>query len=320
MKITEKYVLSGIKQLVDLNGDMTNFDLTFTVTSKDNRDFQAVVVDQNTLDTNPNPDYKIAPGIISGNIVADQGIYQNYFLVLKCEQNENVEVTVDIEKNEIPRNPLYDATEKFDDKNIDGKNMKAFGVEAPLQQPPVANEMQQIKKSIFSLRNILIVLAILVICALLYYYFFKYKKNDLSGSNVSSSPNRLVRISNDSPSDIIDSLSDSVEDQREEERSFVPKMNLCDEKAKFCVVPTQSLVNNEAINVVDDFSTTVDKSVDKSVEKMVIKDDVVSDTSVEPSHENTESRVSSIAENVKDLRVRHNTNLLDRLKKLDLNI
>ena len=43
------------QQLVDLNGDTTNFDLTFNAASSDGSDFDVVVVDQATLDSNPPP-------------------------------------------------------------------------------------------------------------------------------------------------------------------------------------------------------------------------------------------------------------------------
>ena len=43
----------GGKQLIDLNGASTNFDLTFTATSSENSDFHALVIDQKTLDTVP---------------------------------------------------------------------------------------------------------------------------------------------------------------------------------------------------------------------------------------------------------------------------
>jgi hypothetical protein len=100
MPETKTYTLSKRKQLIDLNGDLTNFDLTFSATTKDGSEFDVVVVDQTTLDTDTVFDYKKAKGTISGNIISDKGVYQNYFLLLKGDKQCNCDVTLDIK--EIP--------------------------------------------------------------------------------------------------------------------------------------------------------------------------------------------------------------------------
>lgn len=86
----------GGKQLIDLNGDSINFDLTFTARSSENSDFHALVVDQNTLDKVPHDslEFKRANGSISGNIVSDKNVYQNYFLCLKSDKPCDVEVII----------------------------------------------------------------------------------------------------------------------------------------------------------------------------------------------------------------------------------
>lgn len=95
----------GGKQLIDLNGASTNFDLTFTATSSENSDFHALVIDQKTLDTVPHDtlEFKRANGSISGNIVSDKNVYQNYFLCLKSDKQCQVEVVIN--KKEIPPKP-----------------------------------------------------------------------------------------------------------------------------------------------------------------------------------------------------------------------
>ena len=100
---TKTYVLSKVKQLIDLNGDSINFNLNFKVTSRDDTPFQVLVVDQTTLDNSEELKYKDAKNSISGNIIADKNIYQNYFLILKS----NKECTVDVEltKNDLPKTP-----------------------------------------------------------------------------------------------------------------------------------------------------------------------------------------------------------------------
>jgi hypothetical protein len=97
--IKKTYTLNKMKQLVDLNGDTTNFNLTFTATTKDGSNFDALVVDQTTLDSTPSLEYKKAKGTISGNIISDKNVYQNYFLLLKSDKPCECDVT--IEKKEI---------------------------------------------------------------------------------------------------------------------------------------------------------------------------------------------------------------------------
>ena len=91
------YQLSNIKQLIDLNGDAVNFNLNFDVTATNGETFKALVVTQETLDSNQNLNYQTAKGSISGSINSDQGQYQNYFLVLKADQPTEVIVSINIE-------------------------------------------------------------------------------------------------------------------------------------------------------------------------------------------------------------------------------
>lgn len=97
------YSIHNVKQLIDLNGDSTNFDITFKVASKNGAPFDVLVVDQATLDTNPNLQYRRADkGIITGTISNNKNIYQNHFLVLKSDTP--CECDVEIIKKELPVN------------------------------------------------------------------------------------------------------------------------------------------------------------------------------------------------------------------------
>ena len=98
----KKNTLSNRKQLIDLNGDTTNFKLSFNATATKGESFDAVVVDQKTLDSGKDLVYKKANGNISGNIIADKNIYQNYFLLLKSDAP--CECIVNINKTEIAPN------------------------------------------------------------------------------------------------------------------------------------------------------------------------------------------------------------------------
>ena len=50
-----KYKINSHNQLIDLNGDSINFELSFDIQSVNNNEqFEILVVDQNTLDNNEN--------------------------------------------------------------------------------------------------------------------------------------------------------------------------------------------------------------------------------------------------------------------------
>lgn len=103
MSMSKLVNVNNIQQLVDLNGELTNFKLDFKVISENSAPFKTVVVSQSKLDSGEILDFKnVDNGTISGNIVSDNGVKQNYYLVLKSENP--VKCTVEINLQEIPLN------------------------------------------------------------------------------------------------------------------------------------------------------------------------------------------------------------------------
>ena len=166
------YNVNKQRRLVDLNGDSKNFDLTFTCTSKDGAPFEVLVVDQATLDSTPNLQYKKANGTISGNIVADKNVYQNYFLVLKADKP--CEVTVNtIKKDILPK-------QQSQPKPIQ-----------PMSQP-VTSQRQPLKPNKPRSKWKMIAIAIVVVLGVgLLYYFYtqnQHKKSSITDSSYMSTP------------------------------------------------------------------------------------------------------------------------------------
>jgi len=90
------------KQLIDINGDSTNFDATFRVVSLNKEPFELLVVDQTTLDNNVDLEHKkVTEGEISGRVVHDKNVKQNYFLILKADKDCDCEVS--IERRDLPK-------------------------------------------------------------------------------------------------------------------------------------------------------------------------------------------------------------------------
>jgi len=155
-----------MKQLIDLNGDLTNFDLTFTATSKDGSPFELLVVDQTTLDSNPSLEYKKAEGTISGNIISDKGVYQNYFLLLKSDTPTECEVSIELK--EIPKR-------------------KAQPLVSHEQKLSSVSQLQAPKSTV----NWFVVLAFILGACVLLWYFYDNKKNNSD----ESIPDSLLSLS-----------------------------------------------------------------------------------------------------------------------------
>jgi len=105
MSSAGKYQLSKIKQLIDLNGDKVNFELNFFVKSANNVPFEAIVLDQEALNSEQPIEYKnVDTGELTGNIVWNKNIYKNYFLVLKSKEPCECDVSIEIQEIE-PEQP-----------------------------------------------------------------------------------------------------------------------------------------------------------------------------------------------------------------------
>jgi hypothetical protein len=97
---------SRVQQLIDLNEDLTNFKLRFTLNSKNGEEFDMAIADQYTIDNSPEEIvFKKVKNTISGTIVSDKDVFQNHFLILKSSGENKAEVEVSINKQEIPPNP-----------------------------------------------------------------------------------------------------------------------------------------------------------------------------------------------------------------------
>jgi len=145
-----EYTISKIKKLIDLNGDMVNFRIHFRVYG--DHPFQALIVDQNTLDTNPEINFKDVDGELSGDIVSDNGIYQPHFMILKSDSPSSV--TVDLFKEELQITP-----------------------------PTRSDETTTTEPTTGTQTNYLTFLAIGIIIACVGYYIMYYKK-ETSGSGL----------------------------------------------------------------------------------------------------------------------------------------
>jgi hypothetical protein len=185
--IKKTYTLGKIKQLIDLNGESTNFELSFTIKCKDDTPFQILVVDQTTLDNSTELDYKDARKVISGNIIADKNIYQNYYLILRSE----VPCVVDVElnKKELPLTPTsgfpdmkeIEKNDNVQSDNVQSDNVQSDNVQSDnVQSNNVHRNLQSNNKSFFTWKRVLLFFVIVGGVILLYYL---YKRKDTTKEN-----------------------------------------------------------------------------------------------------------------------------------------
>ena len=122
------YSVSKVKQLIDLNGDSVNFEINFKVSSHNKEPFEILVVDQATLDSDPNLQYKsVTDGLISGKVRKDKNVYQNHFIILKA--NNPCECDVEIQKTELPE---FIEQEQFEGQSQQPQPRQSTHVSQPL--------------------------------------------------------------------------------------------------------------------------------------------------------------------------------------------
>jgi hypothetical protein len=165
MSMSKLINVSNVQQLIDLNQDLVNFKLDFKVSSENNSPFNAVVASQAKLDSGEPLVFKnVDNGSIAGNIIADTGDKQNYYLVLKSETPTKCKVEINLE--EIPIN-----------KKILERNEEAKLKEFQQHQQHLHNlkKMGNNHSSFFNTKNL--ILFSLIFGGILFYYLFYVKKN-----------------------------------------------------------------------------------------------------------------------------------------------
>lgn len=157
------YQIDNIKKLIDLNGELVNFELVFKLNSKENAEYDAVVVDQTTLDSGE-LEYKKVRGSLAGKVVSDKNVYQNYFLILKSDKPCSVDVEIDIK--EIP--PSTQEVMEFENSIIEPQQ----------ETEKVGNIKQETANSNNNVKTILIVAGVLIIGYIGYKYLIGKKNSE----------------------------------------------------------------------------------------------------------------------------------------------
>lgn len=88
MNQTKKvYKIGPEQQLLDLNGNLTNFEASFKVETRPPKPFDIAVVDQTAVDNNEEFAYEsITTGVSSGTVKQDKNIHQNFYIAIRASE------------------------------------------------------------------------------------------------------------------------------------------------------------------------------------------------------------------------------------------
>jgi hypothetical protein len=200
MSLSKQYKVSNQRQLIDLNGQSINFDLNFNVESVNGEEFEILVVDQTTLDSNNNLQYKkVTEGQMSGNVKSDKNIYQNYFLILKSDKD--CDVIVNIMKTDLPLRQ----EENLQQKQLEQQQLQQQQLQ---QQQLQQQQLQQQNNPKSNFKLYIIVFGIILVIGIGYYFYKNSQNNSKEDSkelsnteltnNVYSSPVNSVKSKNSS--------------------------------------------------------------------------------------------------------------------------
>lgn len=164
-------------QLIDLNKEYVNFDIAFECRAVDaTKDFEIIVATQeqlNTIDLTNLTMKRTKGGYISGNIIADEDKYQNYFLIVRSATDEPIEVDLDIRIKPIEPRPQQQPPQPT-------------STEVPMPPPPfemsIAND-DLVCGGVDKKNNKLIwlVIVVVIVAAAAGGYYYYTKRNDKCG-------------------------------------------------------------------------------------------------------------------------------------------
>lgn len=190
----QRYRINSRPQLIDLNNDLTNFKLNFQCTTiPPNADFNLYVATQTELDKTDISalPFKNVTGEMGGNIIADEDIYENYFLIVSSESEIELDVMINIVAIE-PKSKKLSDTETVGGDLDKKSNKKNFHTTAFSWTPS----------------NIVFwVVFSLIVLFLIYYLFYRksstvsmkpsFVATDGGGGNVSKSSHSIIDDIND---------------------------------------------------------------------------------------------------------------------------
>lgn len=202
--IDKLYNITNVNTLIDLNENINNFDCNFTITNIDDSDngkFKLSIVSQEELDDG-DIQYRNITGSISGNINSKNGIYENYIILIKSDNDCKCHIKTEfrelsdqeiqkeeMQQKEIQKEEIQQKLNKTPEKPSDilpqPKPERKKNVNIPTQKEEI------VENSFFSVKNIFIIVFIIGLGIFIYIYFFK-DNNPPKNTNTSKSPDPSI--------------------------------------------------------------------------------------------------------------------------------
>jgi hypothetical protein len=169
------YNIGPEQQLLDLNGNLTNFEASFKVETRPPRPFDIAIVDQTAIDNNDEISYEsIKTGVSSGTVRQDKNIPQNFYIAIRSK--EPCECSV-----EISLRPIEGVVNNAELEHINTASQNVHSSHV--------SKASQNKKS-----NLLLYLLFSGIIGGLVYYMFVYKAKDTQKESIGNKLDRISRL------------------------------------------------------------------------------------------------------------------------------
>ncbi len=213
-----KLIINDRYQLIDLNKANTMFDINLIVNSKEEEEFQACIISQNQLDNGNQPEFRNFKGKMKVHLknLDEESSHETQYLCIK-KIDGTLEIEYDIIYNDLP------------EKEENPSTIENY-------QPPIP----KIKKTIFTLRNLIILILVIVIGYLLYSFWIKKTIKDVplppTTENIKDvvkkvSENTVCAVEDISENVVVEPIKEVVEKVKESIKS--PSLNSSESELDF---------------------------------------------------------------------------------------
>jgi len=257
---TKTYNVNQIKQLIELNGNLTNFSADFIIESRDFIPFKALIISETDLNSgNPIVYQEVKDGKINGNITNDKDVYDSYFILLKSDVPTECQVTIDLK--EVSLNPeIIRYQEELEQQKKDEERIRQLNEHKRQQEEEYfksnKNKNKEVKKKNIKCKTnwFLILGFAAIVCVGIWYILKKKKSKSIDGHNGSI---------NISPVTVVKKLEPLLE---------LPSLPVLENPLPQVPILEHSLPKSEIVSVIPDISTEIPKLVETP--SIVIKKNV----------------------------------------------
>jgi hypothetical protein len=191
MKVTDTYKLGRIRHVIPLNENIECSELTFTTTSTDGCNFEAVVVKKSDLNSDASFEFNSSVnGMLSGTLTVDDVPMEDdeYMLLLRSETPCECIVEIQIDNEKIIRKKPKLKTSSASKQNGHTTDVEKY-------DPPPPSSTNKIFIGKFDIGTILVVLGVLILIYVIYRLCIRGQANKSDNKPISSTD--ILSLKND---------------------------------------------------------------------------------------------------------------------------